>query len=133
MEVIPNGVFLAEIDGALASAGPTRDRRAAVRLFLSRVHYKKGLDYLADSFAELRAKNPDWQLVVAGPDGGERQPLEQRVVRLHLNGSVRVVGPVYGAEKFALLRSPRASVCRAARKASAWQSSKRWRAACRWW
>jgi glycosyltransferase involved in cell wall biosynthesis len=105
MEVIPNGIFLAEIDGALASQPDGQSNDEPFVLFLSRVHYKKGLDYLADAFAQLRAKRPEWQLVVAGPDGGERRPFEERVARLNLNGSVRVVGPVYGAEKFGLLRS----------------------------
>jgi glycosyltransferase involved in cell wall biosynthesis len=63
------------------------------------------LDYLADSFAQLHARNPEWQLVVAGPDGGERAPFEQRVAGLNLNDSVRVIGPAYGGEKFALLRT----------------------------
>jgi glycosyltransferase involved in cell wall biosynthesis len=105
MEVIPNGIFLDEIDGASSPSSTSSSTDKPFVLFLSRVHYKKGLDYLADSFAELHAKSPDWQLVVAGPDGGERVAFEQRVAGLKLNGSVRVIGPVYGGEKFALLRS----------------------------
>jgi glycosyltransferase involved in cell wall biosynthesis len=107
MEVIPNGIFLSEIDEARSTsttATSSCDTQPFV-LFLSRLHYKKGLDYLADAFAQLHGKRPDWRLVVAGPDGGERHPFEQRVGRLQLNGSVRVVGPVYGAEKFDLLKS----------------------------
>jgi glycosyltransferase involved in cell wall biosynthesis len=106
MEVIPNGIFLNEIDGALSSSSAHAGLNGKpFLLFLSRVHYKKGLDYLADSFAQLHAKNPDWQLVIAGPDGGERAPIEQRIARLNFNSTVRVIGAVYGSEKFALLRS----------------------------
>lgn len=111
-EVIPNGIFLDEIDGTpLTSSTPSTDLNASAAsanpsvLFLSRLHYKKGLDYLADAFARLHAQQPDWRLVVAGPDGGERTAFEQRIGSLNLNGSVRVVGPVYGGDKFALLRS----------------------------
>jgi glycosyltransferase involved in cell wall biosynthesis len=106
MEVIPNGIFLSEIDQVSSSALPeTPAADKPFVLFLSRLHYKKGLDYLGDAFSRLHEKCPDWRLVVAGPDGGEREAFEQRVGRLHLNGSVRVVGPVYGAKKFEMLKS----------------------------
>ena len=100
-ELIPNGIFLSEIDQH-AAPPPTQD--PPFILFLSRLHYKKGLDHLADAFAIVRRQAPEWQLVVAGPDGGERQPFVERIARHGLDGAVKLVGPVYGADKFALLR-----------------------------
>jgi glycosyltransferase involved in cell wall biosynthesis len=43
-----------------------RGKRLA--LFLSRIHAKKGCDLLVKAFAETLARDPDWHLVMAGPD-----------------------------------------------------------------
>ncbi len=72
-------------------------------LFLSRLHHKKGLDYLADAFALVAAQFPEARLVVAGPDDGARGPFEQRVRAAGLAGRVHLVGPLYGPAKFAAM------------------------------
>jgi glycosyltransferase involved in cell wall biosynthesis len=106
--VIPNGVFLDEIDHLATGNGRASQLPDLVDdpfiLFLSRLHYKKGLDYLADAFATVHVKAPDWQLVVAGPDGGERAAFEQRVAQLNLGDHVKVIGAVYGGAKYDLLK-----------------------------
>jgi glycosyltransferase involved in cell wall biosynthesis len=43
-----------------------RNKRTA--LFLGRVHPKKGCDLLIKAFASVLARDPQWQLVIAGPD-----------------------------------------------------------------
>jgi glycosyltransferase involved in cell wall biosynthesis len=105
--IIPNGVNLTEIDPL-----PPRGRFIASRaelanrpfvLFLSRLHYKKGLDYLADGFAILAPKHPEIDLVVAGPDGGERENFQRRIAATGLSDRVHVVGPLYGPDKLAAL------------------------------
>jgi glycosyltransferase involved in cell wall biosynthesis len=107
METIPNGVFPEELDKTVAPGTFRRLRPelgdAPYVLFLSRLHYKKGLDYLIDAFAQVAAQRPDVRLVVAGPDGGERKPFEARVKALGLVPRVHVVGPLYGAAKYAAL------------------------------
>jgi glycosyltransferase involved in cell wall biosynthesis len=105
--IIPNGIFLEEVEPlpspcAFAADRPGLGGRPYV-LFLSRLHYKKGLDYLAAAFARLAAVRPDVQLVVAGPDGGARADFEQRVARAGLSGRVHVVGPLAGRNKWAAL------------------------------
>jgi glycosyltransferase involved in cell wall biosynthesis len=106
-EVIPNGISLDELnpppDPALFRARwPSLSGRRYV-LFLSRLHYKKGLDYLAEAFAQVAARFTDVDLVVAGPDAGEEAPFRQRVANLTLNHRVWLTGPLYGPEKWSAL------------------------------
>jgi glycosyltransferase involved in cell wall biosynthesis len=107
MEVIPNGIFLEELrdlppSGSFYAANPQLNGRPYI-LFLSRLHYKKGLDYLADAFAILAQKNATAQLVVAGPDGGAREPFVQQIASKNLRQRVHIVPPLYGKDKWAAL------------------------------
>jgi len=107
MRVIGNGVFLEEVEplpeaGAFRAAHPELGDRPYV-LFLSRLHYKKGLDYLAEAFAQIAGDVPGLQLVVAGPDGGMREKFERMIAQAGLTQRVHLVGPLYGREKFAAM------------------------------
>ena len=73
-KIVPNGVFLEELD-PLPESGTFRAEHpefadAKLILFLGRLHFKKGLDILADAFAIVSREFPDAHLVVAGPDDG---------------------------------------------------------------
>jgi glycosyltransferase involved in cell wall biosynthesis len=110
--VIPNGVFLEEIDplpepGAFGAAHRGLGGRRYI-LFLGRLHYKKGLDVLADAFGRLAAQRDDIDLVVAGPvDGAEaeaaRADFQRRIAALNLTQRVHLTGPIYGDDKLAAL------------------------------
>lgn len=105
--VVPNGVFVEEVE-PLPAPGSFARRCPAVAghpyvLFLGRLHFKKGLDVLAEAFAGVAAALPDVHLVVAGPDGGARRAFEGAVVEAGLGGRVHLVGPLYGADKLAAL------------------------------
>ncbi|MEM1304298.1 MAG: glycosyltransferase [Planctomycetota bacterium] len=107
-QVVPNGVFLEDVDAPVkksdvAEVVPACGGKPYV-LFLSRLHYKKGLDYLAEAFRTVAEKNADAQLVVTGPDGGARQEFESQVADLDIADRVHVTGPQYGDAKRALLR-----------------------------
>lgn len=102
---LPNGIFVEEIDplpprGTFRAKVPGLGEKPFV-LFLSRLHFKKGLDILASAFADLAARSREVHLVVAGPDDGERAPTEQALRAAGLSDRVHFVGPVYGKGKYA--------------------------------
>lgn len=103
-ETIPNGIFLRELEpmpepGGFRKAHPELGSDPYI-LFLSRLHYKKGLDYLADAFAEVSKVRPDTRLVVAGPDDGERAVFEARIASHGLTARTHITGPIYGRAKY---------------------------------
>lgn len=73
-------------------------------LFMSRLHYSKGLDLLAPAFASLLAKHSDLRLKVAGPDAGALQGFIDQCRSLGIDNHVDLLGPVYGTEKYRLIK-----------------------------
>lgn len=105
LEIIPNGIFREEIE-PLPPRGAFRAAHSEIGddpyiLFLSRLHRNKGLDRLADAFAQVVATRPETRLVVAGPDEGARDDFIARVGRLGIQARVHLVGPLYGKDKLA--------------------------------
>ena len=92
--VIPNGVDIP----AGRDAGPFLDRcpelaGKRIVLFLARLHPKKGLDLLLQSWTKLATSWPDAHLVVAGPDcEGTLARLQELVERHQLGSSVLFTG-----------------------------------------
>jgi len=79
-----------------------RDRPYVV--FLSRLHPKKGLDFLAEGFAVAARSVPDLQLVVIGHDEGAREDFERRIAGHGLTDRVHLVGPMHGEAKWEAYR-----------------------------
>lgn len=106
-EIIPNGVFVEEFE-QLPSPEPflaliARPPGRRYVLFLSRLHYKKGLDLLAQAFRHVAEECPDVDLVVAGPDDGAEDEFRVLVRRFGLEKRVLMVGPLYGETKLQAL------------------------------
>ena len=104
---IPNGIFVDDF-AHLPAEGTFRRLHPEVGddpfvLFLSRLHHKKGLDYLADAFGLLSAKLPSARLVVIGPDNGALADFQERIRAANLVERTHVLGPLYGADKMAAL------------------------------
>lgn len=75
-------------------------------LFLSRVHPKKGVNYLLEAAAALRGQLKDWHIVIAGE--GEADYVANFKTQIHeegLDDIVQLIGGVYGDEKWRLFQS----------------------------
>lgn len=84
--------------------GRSEGRR--LMLFLGRLHEKKGCDLLIDAFARESAGEPDWMLVMAGPDGGGmRSALEQQAHTLGVADRVIWTGMLSGELKWSAFRA----------------------------
>ncbi|MEM9065859.1 MAG: glycosyltransferase [Planctomycetota bacterium] len=104
-EVIPNGVFAESFENLPGPDVFRNDRPelgdAPYVLFLSRLHYKKGLDILAGAFALALKEIPNARLVVMGPDEGGEADFREDISRLGIEDRVLITGPVYGEARFA--------------------------------
>ena len=74
-----------------------------ILLSVSRLHGKKGLEYLIRSMENILAHSDDVHLVIVG-DGGERERLEDLVKQLNLEIFVTFTGFVGEKEKHALIK-----------------------------
>ena len=72
-------------------------------MFLGRIHWIKGIGFLAESFAELSNKRKDIKLIIAGPDDGYQAELEKLVSRLGLQERVIFTGFISGTDKLEAL------------------------------
>jgi glycosyltransferase involved in cell wall biosynthesis len=107
IEVVPNGVFLEEIS-PLPNKGTFRRNTANLGqhpyvLFMARLHFKKGLDYLLDAFEKVAEKDHEVRLVIAGPDDGAEHWIRERRNASPYFDRILLVGALYGEEKFAAL------------------------------
>lgn len=100
--VEPNGLNLAEFEhlpepGRFRARFPQLGRRPFV-LFLSRIHRKKGFDFLVPAFASIQRK--DVALVIAGPDyGGYQRELEAMIAQAGIGDRVIFTGMLHGGER----------------------------------
>ena len=99
IEVIANGVDVGSIELKRSW------RRNKEILFLSRVHGKKGIEFLIEAVAKLKNELEDYVVNVAGE--GEAtyiEELKQLVERLNVGEIVRFTGGVYGSQKWELFQ-----------------------------
>ena len=97
--VIPNGIDVAHIKMK------EKWQRNYKILFLSRIHVKKGVNYLIEAIARLRETLCGYQIIIAGD--GTPSYIEEMKLYAKKNGveeMVQFVGGVYGEQKWYFLR-----------------------------
>ena len=105
--IVPNGINSSEfspapLPGAFHADHPELAGRPYL-LFLGRLHFKKGLDYLATAFATVATRHPEVQLVVAGPDDGAGEPFRAAIAAAGLASRVHMPGAILGTDRYAVL------------------------------
>ncbi len=72
-------------------------------MFLGRIHWIKGLDFLVESFYQLTKRRNDTVLAIVGNDDGYKPALDKLIERLDLSDRVLFTGFLSGEEKLAAL------------------------------
>lgn len=99
IEVIPNGIAVEHI--AMKSSW---ERRKNI-LFLSRVHVKKGVNFLIEAVAKLKEEMEGYRVVIAGEGEADYiRELQGMAERLGVADNVHFIGGVYGDRKWQLFR-----------------------------
>ena len=103
--VIPNGVAIPEeLNAELFITNFPSLRWKRIVLFLGRIHFKKGLDILVESWSSIAKRWPDAQLVLAGPDfEGTRATIETQIAERGLAESILFTGMLRDEMKWSAL------------------------------
>ncbi len=78
-------------------------KKKRIVLFLGRIHWIKGLDFLVESFYELAQYRNDVILVIVGSDDGYKSSLDRLIDKLDLSDRVLFTGFLGGEEKLLAL------------------------------
>ena len=103
--IIPNGVDIPrhKDPSLFLNRFPALQGKRVI-LFLARLHPKKGLDLLIESWAAIAKQHPDAHLVLAGPDSeGTQAHIEQYINQHRLQASVTFTGMLRDQMKWSAL------------------------------
>jgi glycosyltransferase involved in cell wall biosynthesis len=99
IEVIPLGIGVDDI------AVKTDWKKKKKVLFLSRVHAKKGIEFLMQAMADIRVKLEGYEFIIAGEGETEYvEGLKQKAKEFGIDRVLHFIGGVYGAQKYDLYR-----------------------------
>ena len=72
-------------------------------LFLSRIHPKKGIEILLDSWKQMVKSFPDWKLLIVGNgDANYINGLNEKIINDDLDNNVSILPPAFGKDKYNL-------------------------------
>lgn len=99
IEVIANGIDVDSIQ--IKSTW----KKSKTLLFLSRIHIKKGIEFLLNAIAELKGQLQGYTIYIAGEgEFNYTQRLKEKAELLGINNLVTFCGGVYGDKKWELYR-----------------------------
>jgi glycosyltransferase involved in cell wall biosynthesis len=107
IEIIPNGIFPNNVEdlpqkGSFYGTYSKLKNRPFI-LFMGRLHHVKGIDILINAFDFVTKANDLVDLVIIGPDGGQKGVLIEQSRRLKLDHRIHFTGPLYGQAKYSAL------------------------------
>ena len=97
-EIIPNGVDYQRFATPVPPFPQFKDGKLNL-LFLGRLEKRKGLPYLLQAYAQVKARLPESRLIIVGPDGGMLAGAEAFVRREGLTDDVVFTGYVPEEDK----------------------------------
>lgn len=98
IHVIPNCVDLDKIPSTIIDS-----QRENNILFLSRIHVKKGINFLIEAVAQMKHELNGWTITIAGEgDSAYITELKSLATRLGVSDMINFAGGVYGDEKWNL-------------------------------
>jgi len=107
--ILPNGIDLKDTDTPPpddACPEVHQKKRPKTLLFLSRLHPKKGLPLLLESWREIHFHFPDWELLIVGPDEDNHwKALEPNIALGKYGPSIRRFDAVHGHAKNAIFKA----------------------------
>lgn len=103
IKTVPNGIFLEQLPQTPQPHPFPELTNQRYILFLARLHYQKGVKYLAKAFGLVAKQVQDVHLIIAGPDGGEKKNTIEILKSEGCLDKTIFTGPVYGKEKTAYL------------------------------
>jgi glycosyltransferase involved in cell wall biosynthesis len=103
--LVPNGVNLDEFKSMKSKVDAKQelglDSSKKNILFLSRIHPKKGIEFLITAWGKLVEKNPEWNLLIVGPNDDETyyQNLLKRIKKSNLEDRIIFKGMLTGEQR----------------------------------
>ncbi|MCD8539860.1 MAG: glycosyltransferase [Leadbetterella sp.] len=94
LEVIPNGTDIHEVIPT-----PPDKRNRNELLYIGRLHHKKGFEILMPAFKKIVQTRPDARLLIAGPDDGMLDYIQEFTAQNGLESQVEILGTVTGETK----------------------------------
>ncbi|HEX8546124.1 MAG TPA: glycosyltransferase [Cytophagaceae bacterium] len=95
---IPNGID--EVSSPLIS----KSIQPIIFLYMARLHAKKGIKELLEAWKQSSLfQDRNYQLIIAGPDDGQKAFVESFISQAGAKANMKYVGAIYGEEKIKLL------------------------------